>query len=81
MLEIGADYHIYGLANAGTGVRTGFSFPKTASGIALCQAGDVKSDPTPKHREKQFENGFLQGPLSAEGMGIWESAWSEVKTT
>ena len=32
-------------------------------------------------REKQFENGFLQGPLSAEGMGIWESAWSEVKTT
>ena len=32
-------------------------------------------------REKQFDSGFLQGPLSAEGMGIWESAWSEVKTT
>jgi spermidine/putrescine transport system substrate-binding protein len=32
-------------------------------------------------REDQFANGFLQGPLSAEGMGIWETAWSEVKTT
>jgi spermidine/putrescine transport system substrate-binding protein len=32
-------------------------------------------------REDQFEHGFLQGPLSAEGMGIWETAWSEVKTT
>ncbi len=32
-------------------------------------------------REDQFKKGFLQGPLSAEGMGIWETAWSEVKTT
>jgi spermidine/putrescine transport system substrate-binding protein len=32
-------------------------------------------------RESQFAHGYLQGPLSAEGMGIWESAWSEVKTT
>jgi spermidine/putrescine transport system substrate-binding protein len=32
-------------------------------------------------REQQFEHGFLQGPLSAEGLGIWETAWSEVKTT
>lgn len=32
-------------------------------------------------REKQFDYGFLQGPLSAEGMGLWETAWSEVKTT
>jgi spermidine/putrescine transport system substrate-binding protein len=32
-------------------------------------------------REKQFDSGFLQGPLSAEGMGLWETAWSEVKTT
>lgn len=32
-------------------------------------------------RERQFEHGFLQGPLSAEGLGIWETAWSEVKTT
>ncbi|MGE5408547.1 MAG: spermidine/putrescine ABC transporter substrate-binding protein [Syntrophothermus sp.] len=32
-------------------------------------------------REEQFKNGYLQGPLSAEGMGIWETAWSEVKTT
>ncbi len=32
-------------------------------------------------REAQFEHGYLQGPLSAEGMGIWETAWSEVKTT
>jgi spermidine/putrescine transport system substrate-binding protein len=32
-------------------------------------------------REDQFSHGFLQGPLSAEGMGIWETAWSEVKTT
>jgi spermidine/putrescine transport system substrate-binding protein len=32
-------------------------------------------------REKQFDFGFLQGPLSAEGMGVWETAWSEVKTT
>jgi spermidine/putrescine transport system substrate-binding protein len=32
-------------------------------------------------REAQFSKGFLQGPLSAEGMGIWETAWSEVKAT
>ena len=32
-------------------------------------------------RQEQFEQGFLQGPLSAEGMGLWETAWSEVKTT
>ncbi|HEX4732106.1 MAG TPA: spermidine/putrescine ABC transporter substrate-binding protein [Solirubrobacterales bacterium] len=32
-------------------------------------------------REGQFSKGFLQGPLSAEGMGIWETAWSEVKAT
>jgi spermidine/putrescine transport system substrate-binding protein len=32
-------------------------------------------------REEQFSKGFLQGPLSAEGMGIWETAWSEVKAT
>lgn len=32
-------------------------------------------------REEQFSQGFLQGPLSAEGMGIWETAWSEVKAT
>lgn len=32
-------------------------------------------------REDQFQHGYLQGPLSAEGMGIWETAWSEVKTT
>ena len=32
-------------------------------------------------REPQFERGFLQGPLSAEGMGVWESAWSEVKAS
>ena len=32
-------------------------------------------------REEQFKQGFLQGPLSAEAMGIWETAWSEVKTT
>lgn len=32
-------------------------------------------------RQKQFDFGFLQGPLSAEGMGFWETAWSEVKTT
>ncbi len=32
-------------------------------------------------REQQFEHGFLQGPLSAEGLGLWETAWSEVKTT
>lgn len=25
-------------------------------------------------REKQFDSGFLQGPLSAEGMGVWETA-------
>ena len=32
-------------------------------------------------REEQFSQGYLQGPLSAEGMGIWETAWSEVKAT
>jgi hypothetical protein len=32
-------------------------------------------------RQDQFAAGFLQGPLSAEGMGIWETAWSEVKAT
>ena len=32
-------------------------------------------------RQDQFEKGFLQGPLSAEGMGIWETAWSEIKAT
>jgi spermidine/putrescine transport system substrate-binding protein len=32
-------------------------------------------------REAQFSKGFLQGPLSAEGMGIWETAWSEIKAT
>jgi spermidine/putrescine transport system substrate-binding protein len=32
-------------------------------------------------REEQFSKGFLQGPLSAEGMGTWETAWSEVKAT
>ncbi len=32
-------------------------------------------------REEQFKDGFLQGPLSAEGLGIWETAWSEVKAT
>lgn len=31
--------------------------------------------------EEQFKHGYLQGPLSAEGMGIWETAWSEVKAT
>jgi spermidine/putrescine transport system substrate-binding protein len=32
-------------------------------------------------REDQFRKGYLQGPLSAEGLGLWETAWSEVKTT
>ena len=32
-------------------------------------------------RQDQFEKGYLQGPLSAEGMGIWETAWSEIKAT
>ena len=32
-------------------------------------------------RQDQFAEGFLQGPLSAEGLGIWETAWSEVKAT
>ncbi len=32
-------------------------------------------------REEQFDYGYLQGPLSAEGLGIWETAWSEVKAT
>jgi hypothetical protein len=32
-------------------------------------------------RESQFRHGFVQGPLSAEALGLWESAWSEVKST
>lgn len=32
-------------------------------------------------REDQFAHGYLQGPLSAAGMGIWETAWSEVKAS
>jgi spermidine/putrescine transport system substrate-binding protein len=32
-------------------------------------------------REEQFRQGFVQGPLSAEALGLWESAWSEVKST
>src|SRR5262249_3600380 len=32
-------------------------------------------------REHQFWKGSRQGPPSAEGMGIWETAWSEVKAT
>ena len=26
-------------------------------------------------------SGFVQGPLSAEALGLWETAWSEVKST
>jgi hypothetical protein len=32
-------------------------------------------------REEQFRRGYVQGPLSAEALGLWESAWSEVKST
>ncbi|HEY1285448.1 MAG TPA: spermidine/putrescine ABC transporter substrate-binding protein [Solirubrobacterales bacterium] len=32
-------------------------------------------------REDQFRHGYVQGPLSAEALGLWESAWSEVKST
>jgi hypothetical protein len=32
-------------------------------------------------REEQFRHGYVQGPLSAEALGLWESAWSEVKST
>jgi hypothetical protein len=32
-------------------------------------------------REEQFKHGFVQGPLSAEALGLWETAWSEVKST
>ncbi|MBS1890413.1 MAG: spermidine/putrescine ABC transporter substrate-binding protein, partial [Actinobacteria bacterium] len=32
-------------------------------------------------REEQFSQGYLQGPLSAEGMQTWETAWSEVKAS
>ncbi|MBS1892906.1 MAG: spermidine/putrescine ABC transporter substrate-binding protein, partial [Actinobacteria bacterium] len=31
--------------------------------------------------EEQFSQGYLQGPLSAEGMQTWETAWSEVKAS
>lgn len=47
----------------------------------------VKSELVPPNlesvilREEQFKQGFLQGPLSAEALGLWETAWSEVKTT
>jgi hypothetical protein len=32
-------------------------------------------------REEQFRHGYVQGPLSAEALGLWETAWSEVKST
>ncbi len=32
-------------------------------------------------REEQFRRGYVQGPLSAEALGLWETAWSEVKST
>jgi spermidine/putrescine transport system substrate-binding protein len=32
-------------------------------------------------RESQFKRGYVQGPLSAEALGLWETAWSEVKST
>jgi spermidine/putrescine transport system substrate-binding protein len=32
-------------------------------------------------REDQFRHGYVQGPLSAEALGLWETAWSEVKST
>jgi spermidine/putrescine transport system substrate-binding protein len=32
-------------------------------------------------REPQFRRGYVQGPLSAEALGLWETAWSEVKST
>jgi hypothetical protein len=31
--------------------------------------------------EEQFRRGYVQGPLSAEALGLWETAWSEVKST
>ena len=31
--------------------------------------------------EKQFRRGYVQGPLSAEALGLWETAWSQVKST
>ena len=32
-------------------------------------------------REEQFKYGYVQGPLSASALGLWETAWSEVKST
>ena len=32
-------------------------------------------------REEQFKHGYVQGPLSASALGLWETAWSEVKST
>lgn len=32
-------------------------------------------------REEQFRRGYVQGPLSAQALGLWETAWSEVKST
>jgi spermidine/putrescine transport system substrate-binding protein len=32
-------------------------------------------------REEQFKQGYVQGPLSAEALGLWETAWAEVKST
>jgi thiol:disulfide interchange protein len=56
VIEIGEEYHIYGLSKAGTGVPTAFKFPKTDAPVTLARNGEGKSDPPPKHRKKDFED-------------------------
>jgi hypothetical protein len=30
--------------------------------------------------EDQFKQGFVQGPLSAQGASLWETAWAKVRS-